>query len=390
MRYRRTIPPAIKGTLSAVLCGALTIQAPAQGLYNASSLHIRGAEVYVDGAVYNTGTLTNNGHLAVSADWDSKGRYDGGGLLVLNGNSPQRIFHYGQDVARLLISGWGVKFIKGEFSVAREFHLQRGVVEVTSPDVLKLNNGARVIGGHSESYVDGPVTVDGTGYKFFPIGKNGMYAPIELLDVNGESPEFSMEVFENAPAISVDGAIVRHGLYWHRKDIRGKFRGSAVAVDFEQNYFENPLNTILVAGEAWDQPFQIIAGVAYSTETNKISSHADIRQSILMLGEISARWTAADFYFPTALSPNAFFAENRRVKVFGERLAHDGFRFQVFNRWGGSVYESTSLQHMSGAGWDGRSANGVALPAGTYPYHLHAYDKSGNKFEKKGVITLIY
>lgn len=378
------------GLLSVVLCGSLASQALSQGLYNASNLYIQGAEMHIDGAVYNTGILENQGHITVTADWDSQGKYEGEGGLEINGNAPQRFSHYGQDVAGLLINGWGVKYIKGELKVVREFHLKNGIVEVSSRDVLKLSKEVTIVGGHDKSYVDGPITAEGTGYKFFPIGKNGTYAPIEFLDVKGELPEFSVEVFENAPVLSVEDAIIRSGLYWHRKDIRGTFNGSAVAIDFERNYFQDPLNIILVAGHAWNQAFQPITDIEHSTEMNKISSRSDIRHPILMVGEISERWTSADFYFSTALSPNAAFAENRSVKIFGERLTEDGFRFQVFNRWGEGVYESTSLEQMSVTGWDGRSANGVELPAGTYPYQMHAYEKTGGKFEKKGVITLIY
>lgn len=390
MRASHTIPSMIAGALSAILFASPGTQAVCQGLYNASNLYIRGAKIYVDGAVKNAGVLENDGHLAVSADWDSKGQYEGGGLLEFYGSTPQKISHHEQTVAGLLITGWGVKFIKGELHVAREFELKRGIVEVSPGDALKLNKNARITGGHDKSYVDGPITVEGTGYKFFPIGKNGRYAPIEFLDVKGETPTFSVEVFANAPVISVEEATARNELYWRRTDMRGTFSGSAVAVSYEGNFFQDPLNIILVAGEAWDQPFQTISGIEHSTETNKISSLIDIRQPILMLGELSEKWMSSDFYFSTALSPHASLAENRSVRVFGERLAEDGFRFQVFNRWGEGIYESTSLEHMSDEGWNGRSANGAALPAGTYPYHLQAFNKTGKKFETKGVITLIY
>lgn len=390
MRSGRTISTVIAGLVAVVLWGLPFSHALSQGVYNASNLYILGTAMYVDGAVRNTGALENNGHLAVSADWDSKGAYEGEGTLEVYGNAPQKVAHYGQDIAGLLINGWGVKYIKGALNVVREIHLNRGILEVSSRDVLKLHKDVTISGGNDKSYVDGAITVEGTGYKFFPIGKNGTYAPIEFLDVKGEFPEFSVEVFENAPVISVEDVIIRRGLYWHRNDLRGTFSGSAVAIDFERNYFQDPLNIVLVAGREWDQPFQPITGIEHSTETNKISSRSDIHQPILMLGEISERWTSADFYFSTALSPNAAFPENRSVRIFGERLAEDGFRFQVFNRWGEGIYESTSLAHMSATGWDGHSMNGVQLPAGSYPYHMHAYDKTGKKFEKKGLITLIY
>jgi hypothetical protein len=34
--------------------------------------------------------------------------------------------------------------------------------------------------------------------------------------------------------------------------------------------------------------------------------------------------------------------------------------------------------------------NGVELTSGTYPYRLTAFDKTGSKFEKAGVITIVH
>jgi hypothetical protein len=109
-----------------------------------------------------------------------------------------------------------------------------------------------------------------------------------------------------------------------------------------------------------------------------------------MLGEVSERWTESDFYLSTALSPNALNYDNRKVRIFGDRLVGENFRLQVFDRSGAAVYETTSLINMENNGWDGRALNGRELVAGTYPYKLTALDKTGRRFEKKGVITIIY
>ena len=361
-----------------------------QGLYNQSRIYLNGVSIYVDGDITNSGLLMNEGMIGFTGNWESKGDYTGKGVLEVYGNVPQKIAHHDQKVYSLVINGWGTKYIKGKINITDEFHLKHGVVEVSEKDALRLKEEAVIFGGSPESYVDGALGVEGTGYKFFPVGKNGNYAPIEFVDVKGDEAKYSMEVFENAPIVSVDNVIVRHALYWQREDLDGQFGGSAIAVDFEPSYFQDPGNIILLAGTDWEKPFISLTDLDHSAETSKLTTRVNISAPIILLGEISERWTEADFYLSTALTPHAMQAENRKVKVFGERLAEEEFHFQVFNRQGAMVFESTSLENMATNGWDGRTLRGDELVSGAYPYRLTAFDKTGKKFEKKGVITIVY
>lgn len=383
--------PSIRMALAAFVALMYPTQnTVAQGVYNGSTLYINGPSIHIDGELLTTGTLQNDGVISFTGDWESKGQYKGDGIVEANGTGPQVIEHHDQRIGHLIVNGWGTKYVKGTLNVSRELSLRKGVVEISAGEVLRLTEKASATGGSPDSFVDGALTVTGNGYKFFPIGKHGSYAPIEFLDVKGDPAEYSVEVFENAPLVALDNVIVRKALYWQRRDLVGKFGSSAVAVEFEPAYFENPEEIILVTGTDWQNPFSSVSEVELSEETNKIATRVAISSPIIMLGEISQKWTDADFYFSTALSPNAAHAENRAVRIFGERLAENSFRFQVFNRWGELVYESTSLAEMSSNGWTGRSLKGPELIGGTYPYRLTALDKTGKKFEKKGVITIIH
>lgn len=362
----------------------------AQGFYNASTVYIGSTNVYIDGELDNTGTFQNDGLVAFTGNWNNAGQYDGAGTVQAYSNAPQKIAHNGQNIFRLSIQGWGTKYIKGSVNITGEFDLNEGIVAVSSQDVLKLTRDAVVKGGSPASFVDGPLTTEGNGYKFFPIGKNGTYAPIEFLDVFGTSAEYSMEVFENAPAVSMDDVIVKHALYWQRKDIAGEFGSSAIGLTFEPSHFTNPEAVVLVGGSNWDTRFNAIRHVAHTEGPNKIISQVQVSSPIIMLGETYEQWAEADLYLSTALAPNASRFENRKVLIFGDRLSGQGFHFQVFNRWGDLVYETDSLNDMVSNGWDGRSLQGRELSTGTYPYRLTAVDKTGRPFEKKGVITIVH
>lgn len=361
----------------------------AQGLYNESSIHIGDVEIYVEGSVSNKGSLSNEGQLTFTNDWESAGSYSGPGTLVAHGNGTQKIAHFNQEVSNFYVHGWGSKFIKGQLRIANVFRLTEGMVHVSANDRLFLRDGARIEGGSPDSHVDGAITVSGTGYKFFPIGKNGTYAPVEFLDVRGQNPEFSVEVFDSAPTLAIDNVIVQNSLYWQRTDLTGDFESSPVSVHYEEESFSDPSKIIMLAGADWDKPFMTITQLDHAAETQKVSSRLSIAAPVIMLGQIADHWRDADFYLSTALSPNAYHSDNRKIRIFGDQLSGDQFYFAVFNRWGNVVFETTSLEMMITNGWDGRSVDGNIQVSGTYPYRLAAYDKTGKKFEKNGVITII-
>lgn len=376
-----------------MVLGALSFpagSAVAQGVHNESSIHIGDVSIFVDGSVSNEGLLSNDGQLTFTNDWESAGPYRGSGILEAKGNGAQKIAHYNQEVSSFYIHGWGTKYINGQIQVSHVFRLTSGIVHVSTDDLLLLQADARIEGGSADSHVDGALTVKGTGYKFFPVGKNGTYAPIEFLDVRGQEPEFSVEVFDNAPTLVIDNVIVQNSLYWQRTDLTGDFASSPVSVGFEEEDFSDPARITMLAGASWDKPFMTITQLDHSTETRKVSSRLGIAAPLIMLGQIADNWHEADFYLSTALSPNAYHSDNRNVRIFGDRLSGDQFSFAVFNRWGNIVFETKSLDRMSTNGWDGRTADGNILISGTYPYRLTAFDKTGRKFEKNGVITIIH
>ena len=58
---------------------------------------------------------------------------------------------------------------------------------------------------------------------------------------------------------------------------------------------------------------------------------------------------------------------------------------QIFDRWGLKLAE----WHDLGAGWDGRSASGVAAGDGTYYYIIKIAAADGKDYEYKGFVQLV-
>lgn len=373
--------------LSVMLSGPGTTMA--QELHNTSTLYINGANLHVDGSINNAGTMVNDGYVTFSMDWKNVGTYEGSGALEANGTGSQIVSHHGQDVSSLEMSGGGAKKITGQLNITRNLRLTNGIATVSSLDQLIVRDGATVSGGSVYSFVNGALTAEGTGYRFFPVGKNETYAPMELLDVSGASPLYSIEVFEDALPTGVDNIEADSELFWRRTDIDGVFGGARVRLEYNPEKFPDRDDIVLLTGTDWEHPFIPITALETSHNDYKVTTTSPLTTSLILMGKYS-REGHHGFYFPTALSPHATHPDNRRVKVFGRHLSKDEFILTVFDRWGNVVFESTSLEEMSAQGWDGQSKNGAQLVSGVYPYRITGSDKTGKKFERQGIITIVY
>ncbi len=87
-----------------------------------------------------------------------------------------------------------------------------------------------------------------------------------------------------------------------------------------------------------------------------------------------------DLFIPTGFSPNG---DGINDVVFVRSLDIKTMVFQIFDRWGGLVFETTNQKN----GWDG-TYKGKKLDFGVYVYKFEATLLSGKKITKSGSITL--
>ena len=88
-----------------------------------------------------------------------------------------------------------------------------------------------------------------------------------------------------------------------------------------------------------------------------------------------------DMFVPNAFSPNDD-KTNDILYVRGKCL--DNFTFQIFNRWGEKVFESSNIL----SGWDG-TFNGEPMNSGVFVYRLTGTTLDKQPFNLKGNVTLI-
>ena len=104
--------------------------------------------MHVDGEIINTGALHNNGIISFTGNWTNTGKYKGEGTVEARGHAPQKIAHSGQYFNRLSLNGWGTKFLSGKLVIGDELNLQKGIIEVSHDDALKMDAKAVVKAGH--------------------------------------------------------------------------------------------------------------------------------------------------------------------------------------------------------------------------------------------------
>jgi gliding motility-associated-like protein len=364
-------------------------KAAAQDVTTSTNVFVSdGLLVSVDGSIRSSGFILNNGSITLSGDWLNTAVYQGLGTILLVGFD-QQIQNNSQSINALSIHGGGTKTLTGILMIDRLLTFNEGIVKVSDTDTLKILYTGVIEGGSSLSYVDGALVAHGIGYKFFPVGKNGKYHPVELLDVTGVLPRIEVEVQEDLPAIQVSvPSTPMADIYWTRKIISGTYEGSPITVRYNVRAGIEPDQLVMLEGESLTQEF-ITRETTFEQASglDLIESRNTPAGNIIALAELVGE-PPREYYFSTTLSPNATNPENRAIKLFGDNVTSPDFRFQVFNRWGQVVYESTSAAHMSSQGWDGKQ-NGNILASGVYPYSLTYVDTTGKVIKRAGFVTII-
>lgn len=133
-------------------------------------------------------------------------------------------------------------------------------------------------------------------------------------------------------------------------------------------------------GESWQ-----LGGRAYSRpgayDATLTSSHGCDSLVHLVLGTYKV-------FIPNAFSPNGD-GVNDRFAIFAGADIKEVRRLQVFNRWGGLVFEAQGLPpNAPGSGWDGHFRGKPAAP-GLYAYQATVATMDGKEHGVSGEVVLV-
>ena len=96
---------------------------------------------------------------------------------------------------------------------------------------------------------------------------------------------------------------------------------------------------------------------------------------------ITSLFRETELYLPNAFRPNGV---NSIFKPVSPGFGGSNYIFQIYNRWGQMIFESTDPQ----VGWDG-TYDGKKSQQGTYVYNLEYQSVFGESKSQKGTVTLI-
>lgn len=378
-------------------------------------IHVQNeANLSIGGDLENTGAIQNLGTITLYGDWTVNNNFNGlEGALILLGGSDQNVELPELTISELTINQGGVaNFTGDEYIITDRIDFQFGNIEVGPDTRFILGEDAQVFGGSNDSYFSGTLISRGSGIKIFPIGSNGIHAPLTLLNVFGVDSEIAASYtypnpVDPMPSDTILG-ISNRGL-WELELVGGGTDPTLVELEFNQedltdlpirnnirHRFNSPVITYstdltgtwgsLGISELLDSD-----SLTYGRITGEIPIRPMMNQKVyLAIGLAPQVPNEGLFFIPEAFSPNATDPANQAFRIFGENIENEDFFLTIFNRLGVEVYSTTSFVEANRNGWNGNNqVTGAEEPTGIYYYQTRFKFVTGQIIEKSGAFYLV-
>lgn len=371
------------------------------GLYS-QTIFVDGAQVAVTkggilcatGGIENSGDIYNSGTITVAHDWKNNLTYtDKGGVFILNGVEQQEVFQNGELFGILIIDAGGRKVFSSDAGVKDSLILKDGIVEVPSDIKLVLEKNAKTTVGTNYTHIDGVLYNTGTGYKLFPVGTEGEYAPAELHGISDENAVVGLEAvnFNPNPEFTGDLSSVSEIRYWKMTELNGLTFNAKISLNFDTEFQTGDLENLVVAQA--DEAYGVYTGIGKSNtitpiNISGITSEDDITKPYFALAYLIS--VGNEYYIPNTFSPRATDEDDRHLKIYGKQFSDEGFNFNVYNKWGNLIFTSKSLEFMQKEGWDGTNQHsGKGEEFGMYSYIIKAKTLDGKKIERSNTVLIM-
>ncbi|MFK7952658.1 MAG: gliding motility-associated C-terminal domain-containing protein, partial [Ekhidna sp.] len=317
------------------------------------------------------------------------------------------------EVEKLIMnSGGSLNYNGSEFIVKDEINFIDGVIFPGSDTEFIIESNATVRGGSPTSYIQGAMTHLGGGSKYFPLGYEGQFAPITLLDVAGVDQKLTAS-YQNpnssTPIPGEDLLGVSHIGLWEVSLDEGSIDSALVNIDFSNEDLENfiirndirhRVNSPVVAfSDSLDGTFHSLGveslnftdSATFGNIITEVGILPELNETLYLAIALAPRIVPeGQFYIPQAFSPRASDNDNQTFRVFGERIQETGFRLEIYNRLGILVYSTSSFEEANKTGWTGvNQRTGKEEPSGTYYYFVRLQKENEEIFEEKGALYLL-
>ncbi len=376
-----------------IVTASVMYNSHAQSLFNQNSIVSVGANqlLYVSDSVVNNGTIINNGDIQVGGIWQNNDTYQPGqGQLTLTSSQTQIINHNNQSFTRLTISGGGAKIFGADITIENELVMDDGILQSSGNAKIIINDGATILGGSVTSFIEGPLYHVGTGDKYFPIGIDNVFLPVDLLSIQGSTPTVGVLLRTPNPNLAVVGNLVgvTNQQYWELDVLSGTYENSFVRLPINEELFlESVQEAVVVQSPDLDTPFTSIGGTDISGDVanGRVTSEVASTQNFLTIGQNTEEATTGINVY-NAISPNGDgindFLKIGNIELFPKN------NVTIYTRWGDLVFEMTNYDNIDnvfvGVANVGKQKE---LIEGTYYYVVEKGDGSKNE---NGFIVIRY
>lgn len=383
---------------------------PSNGLIHISE----GANLEVGGDLDNNGVIQNRGILSLYGDWLTNANFNGlEGQLQFLGGINQMVSPPQLTVSELVINQGGVvNFTGNQYIILDKLEFQLGNIKPGEDTRFVLEPTAVVQGGSNLSYFDGTLISKGSGIKTFPVGSDGLFAPVTLLNVFGLNTEIAAKfqrgnLEDPVPGDSLLG--VSHRGLWELELLNGATDPTKIELEFNEedlsdfrvpNNIRHRVNSPVIAYATDPAGIYRSLGVesindsdslTFGTIVSELTLQPAIGQKLYVAMGLAPRVPSEGLYFiPEAFSPQASDPQNQTFKIFGERISEEGFNLRIYNRYGVIVYTTDSFTEANQNGWNGENQKtGAEEPAGVYYYTVKFQFETGLPVQQKGAFYLV-
>lgn len=379
------------------LFASLTCQAQQLYVSGDAILYVSpGANIGVTGDLENDGTILNTGTISLFGDWAINNIFNGneGNLTFLGGQNQMVTIATPLLVNSLVLNQSGeVSYLGNELTVTNDITFSSGVMKTGDNTRFVLGSNVSVIGGSASSYFQGKLTYQGSGIRRFPMGYEGVYAPITMLEVFGASPELTV-LFETPnmeqPIPDDEMLGISSNGVWEVELSAGTMNGTKVQIDFSgedldnfgvENNIRHRVNSPVVALSDSRGGVYTSLGVELLLDSDSLTRGSITAEIEFTPEELTTAYFAIGLapridpeglvYIPEIFSPAATDPDNRTFRVFGERILQENFKMEIYNKFGSLVYSTESFDEANLVGWDGTNQRtGNEEPSGLYYYQV--------------------
>ncbi len=377
----------LKYRLYFLLTLTMPVLANAQVVVNKGVLFVGSdSKVHVKGDVLNKDKITNQGNISLTGAWDNRRTYIAPkGNITLAGTSNQLFAHNNQVVDYLTINNAAGVTITDHVNIQSTLTLQQGIVAVEPDKKMVVLENARVEGGANDAFISGTLYHRGIGDKFYPVGKNTLYAPVMLTNIQGDQPVTGIEFFDKSSSLNTPDDFQGYPFYWQFKTLSGSYKLADITVQINTSVITEPEKPLLAMSGSAGDTLSIINRAEGHQTGNLLSFTYNLSGKLgyLTIGVI--KLPENFLYIPNAVSPMAPNAEDRTVKIYSKYIESSDFQWTIWDAWGHIIYRSTSYSQASTSGWQhGPTRNA----AGVYQYLLQVRLTNGQMYTKSGTIVL--